>query len=403
MKFEIGGDGAARIHDAICDLAAKSNTLSIAVSYIQLSGWELLKAALTAQQINSLRILCTDQLGITDPKAVREIIQSGAMIRAFTGNVVFHPKVFIGSRGSMADLFLMGSANLSRSALMTGVEANLTGEDIAGELRRWFDSLFCDDTKSADFDEGRLSALEMAFASRVKSRITFKKFNTPRKRAPKSVESSSEDAVLTESIFAGLEGRTTPLNFDKAGNTVRQLAMILDLLHGARDSAEKKHRSEMKLLGLEKSGRLTDLGEIAAKATTINALAEIWMAWLKTASDAELLQISPSGQLTKAKTVFERFWTLPNEVTDYFILKSENPTPEDKKVLQTIELLANSGRNLASLILDDIIVISTVISDTSALSPVAAAAISKYLNKGTRGWESPDRRLAVLAWRDARS
>jgi HKD family nuclease len=404
MKFQIGGNGAAIIHHAICDLAAKSITLSIAVSYIQLSGWELLKAALTEQQIKSLRILCTDQLGITDPKAVREIMKAGAAIRVFTGNGVFHPKVFIGSRNAMSDLFLMGSANLSRSALITGVEADLAGEDKAGDLRKWFDSLFDDNTKSTDFDDERLAALEEAFVSRVKSRIAFKRLSTPKKKTARSVEASAEDALLMESVFAGFEGKPTPLNFDKAGNTVRQLQLIFDLLHGTRTLKNlAKQRNEMKLLGLAEAGKLTDLGVIAADATTINDLAQIWMGWLKVTSDAALLKISPSGQLAKAKKVFERFWTLPAEVTDYFILKSENPSPEDKKVLQTIELLVNARGNLASLNLDDISVLSTVLSDTSGLSPNAAEAINKYLNKGTRGWDAPDRRLAVLAWRDPQS
>jgi hypothetical protein len=160
----------------------------------------------------------------------------------------------------------------------------------------------------------------------------------------------------------------------------------------------------MKLLGLSDSGQLTPLGMVAARAASVQELAGIWMTWLKTASDTELRSASPSGQLIKARKVFERFWTLPTEVTDHFIERSENPSSKDKLMLQTIELLANAGRKLPSLTLDDISILSTVLRDTSALSLKAAEAVRDYLdNKGKRGWKYPDRKLAVIAWRDAGS
>jgi HKD family nuclease len=239
LNFHIGGSGSSTIHDAICELASKSNTISIAVSYIQMSGWELLKATLTEKKIKSLRILCTDQLGITDPNAVREIIKSGAAIRVFTGNVVFHPKVYIGTTKGTSDIFLMGSANLSRSALISGVEADLAGEDSAGKLKIWFDGLFDDNSKSANFDEDRLTALDLAFSSRTKSRIAFKRFNKSKIQPENQAESTVDDASIMESIFSNLELGTTPLNFDKAGNNIRRLGMIFDVLHGTRDLVGK--------------------------------------------------------------------------------------------------------------------------------------------------------------------
>ena len=401
MQFELGGGGTPRIRDAIRDLASKCDSVSVAVSYIQLSGWGLLKSALSVPQIQSLRVICTDQFGITDPNAIRAILEAGGKVRAFTGNSIFHPKVFIGSRKGMADLFLMGSANLSGSALVMSVEADLSGEDKAGELRAWFDNLFADNALSTDFDEIRLTALDNAFAARTRSRIAFKRYSSQKKQKEVPVDSRAEDAGIMESLFASLEPGVTPLNFDKAGNNVRQISMILEILHGKR-ALSGKAASEMKLLGLAELGQLNSLGKRAAKAQSIDSLAKIWMAWLKTASAADVAKASPAGQLRRAQVAFQIFWTLPKDVTDFFVKNSDRSDPRKTPLLQTIELLANAGRKLPALTLEDIQVLSTVLRDTSLLPPVAAEAIKKYLrNKGARGWDSPDRRLAVTAWRAA--
>lgn len=65
-----------------------------------------------------MRLVCTDQLGITQPAAVERALQSGVQIRNYSGGAVYHPKVYLAhDRNLRPTRFLLGSANLSTSAL----------------------------------------------------------------------------------------------------------------------------------------------------------------------------------------------------------------------------------------------------------------------------------------------
>lgn len=400
MAFAIGGNGGRPVFNALRELARGSVRLSVAVSYVQLSGWELLWQAMPRQSRGHLRILCTDQLGITDPKAIRAILDEGVQLRAFKPNrVVFHPKVFIGHRVDGPDLYLLGSANLSRSALLSSVEVDQSGEDTNGTLGRWFDAQFSNPNKAVKFDEERLRALEAAFAARMKSGLVFQRAIAAVRRQDASVEANASATI--ESIFAGLTPTVAPLNFDKAGNNVRRLGIIQLALQG-RIPLRGKTLSEMKLLGFAEEGQLNPLGRRAAAERSLEGVARIWMTWLKNASRTELALASPSGQLERARAAFQAFWTMKNEITEYFIQHSEAPTAQQKRTHQTIELLANSGRRLSDLSLDDVSTLSRILDNTKDLPPAAAEAVRDYLaNKGARGWPYPDRRIAVIAWRDA--
>jgi hypothetical protein len=204
-----------------------------------------------------------------------------------------------------------------------------------------------------------------------------------------------------EAAFATLTPGVTPLNFDKAGNNVRQLGLIRDALEGRRPLTGKT-ASEMKLLGFVDDRQLNPLGRQAAQARSDRGVADIWMRWLKGASEHDLELVSPSGQLSRARQAFRTFWTLPPEVTDFFIARAERPDPSTRRVLQTIELLANTGRTLSQLSLADVRTLATVVESTAGLPAASAEAVRDYLaNKGPRGWRVHDRGLAVEAWRDA--
>lgn len=67
-----------------------------------------------------------------------------------------------------------------------------------------------------------------------------------------------------------------------------------------------------------------------------------------------------------------------------------------------IELLANTGRSMATLTLNEIDTLAQLLEATEQLSPRVREVILDYLgNKGTRGWREPDRKLILEAWRDA--
>jgi HKD family nuclease len=398
VAFAIGGGAGKPIYESVKSLASDVEALSVAVSYIQLSGWELLVEVIPPAKLANTRVLCTDQLGITDPKAVRAIQAAGVRIRAYSAtNIVFHPKVYIGQHTGRASRFALGSANLSRSALLTGVEVNLNGEDSDSTLLSWFDELFNDPAKSADFDEARIEALERAYAARLKSRLSYQR------TIDLGVGAAAADlsvAMTLESAFAGLEGELMPLNIDKGGSTVRTLRYVEKLLNGAKPLKADKSAGDMGRLGFAYNLNLTALGQ-AAVGKDWEGIARLWTAWLKGTSEADLMAINPTGRLLRARLAFETFWTFPPDVTGFFLEESEGAKGGTRALCETIELLANAGRPLPSLSLDDVATLSSILDATTALPPVVQESIKDYLeNKGTRGWNFPDRRLVLKAWRE---
>lgn len=404
MSISVGGGRGRPIYQGLRDLVQNAEQVSVAVSYVQLAGWELLKSQLNQGQIRSLRVICTDQFGITDPAAVRAMIADGADVRAFVPtSVVYHPKLYLARQRQGGTRFMLGSANLSKSALETGIEIDISGDDADGTLAAWFDQLFNDPRKCAVFDQARLQALDKAWDARLKSRLTYQRALG---NARTGAEGAADDGELSaasvvESAFANLQPGATPLNFDKAGNNVRAMGMLREGLEGRRPLTGKL-ASEMKLLGFVEDGQLNALGRAAARARSDRGVADIWMRWLKAATDAELLAVNPQGRLLRARLAFRSFWTFPSEVTDFFTANAVSPPLNTKRVLQTIELLANTGRDLSQLSLADVRTLSTVIDNTSSLPEAAAGAVRRYLdNKGPRGWTVADRRVAVESWRDA--
>ncbi len=399
MALAIGGGNGAPIRSLLRELVRGADRISIAVSYVQVSGWSLLRPMLSRPQLATMRLLCTDQLGLTDPSAIRSLMDAGIDVRAYVPtNKVFHPKVFLAHSEGRPTRFLLGSANLSRSALESAVEVDISGDDTEGELSNWFDAVFNDPKLATAFDDARLSSLELSWNARLKSRAVFQRSITDRR--PQVMPSLSA-SNLVETAFSNLRPGVTPLNFDKAGNNVRQMGMIRELLDGRR-RLEGKARSEMKLLGFVDGGQLNAFAYDARATLSDDGVALVWMRWLKSATDAQLLEVSPAGQLVRAKQAFKSFWTFSQEVTDFFIANSTHPTAAAKPILQTIELLSNTGRDLREIGLTEIRTLSQVLSNRQDLSTTAAEAVRDYLdNKGRRGWRAADRRLAVEAWQRA--
>jgi HKD family nuclease len=394
VEVSFGGRTAGSILKTIEESIRGFEELAIAVSYVQVSGWNLLKPLITGKFAN-VRLICTDQLGITDPAAVRAMQDAGVTVHAYTGTKIYHPKIFVASGGGKPARWVLGSANLSQSALQSSVEAVVANSDDNDEASNWFDELFAHESEL--FDEARIVALEAAYAARMKGNLIAlkaQKLATPTK---------VDDAVAAETVeaaFASLPRVVVPLNADKAANNVRTLRRIKAVLDNPA-LLEGKALSEFKLIGLAKDGSLTPVG-LQSKGKPLQEIARNWMSWLKHASTADIELASPSGLLMKAKIAFETFWSFPKEIRDFFLSHATRPTREVRPVLQVIELLANTGRRIPSLTIRDLDSLATVIDSTANLSPQQALAIRDYLaNKGTRGWDEPDRVLVLEAWRQA--
>lgn len=390
----LGGIKTGAVLDALRDFLIHFDRLDIAVSYVQRSGWELLKPLLDGKY-KRVRLLCTDQLGISDPVAIREIQDAGVEVRAYNGKVVFHPKLYLTSHElGKPEAWLMGSANLSRSALMTAVETTVSGVDETGEIRLWFEHIF---HQSEFFDEDRLANLEKAIAARIKSSLAFEKAAPSPKR--EEIDASAADTV--ELAFASLESPVVPLNADKAGNNVRTLRRIKEVLDDKRQ-LEGKALNEFKLLGLAINGNYSALGR-SLIGRTIEEIAQGWVNWLKAASIDEIEEANPSGRLARAKSAFDTFWKFPPEITEFFLANATKPAAGLRPLLQTIELLSNTGRILPNLTLDEVLTLSGILSSVDHLPKTARAVVEDYLtNKGPRGWKEPDRVLILNAWHTER-
>lgn len=108
---------------------ARAEQIKIVVSFILESGVRLLLPDLQQAAARSvpLQILTSRYLNITEPSALyllRDGLPDQADIRIYeSGNVAFHPKTYIFMGGAQGEVYV-GSSNLSRSALVDGIEWN---------------------------------------------------------------------------------------------------------------------------------------------------------------------------------------------------------------------------------------------------------------------------------------
>lgn len=89
-----------------------------------------------------LRIVVGDYMDVTEPAALQRLIDlEGADLRVFeTGSGSFHPKAWL-FRAAQRDAAIVGSSNLSQTALTSGVEWNLHSESAADAVAGAFDAL----------------------------------------------------------------------------------------------------------------------------------------------------------------------------------------------------------------------------------------------------------------------
>jgi len=125
--------------------------IDLLVSFVQRSGLDILGTHLdTALDRGAqVRVLTTDYLGITDPAALGFLLdrsdQNSLEVRVFSDPTTsFHPKAYIfRSSAQGSGVALVGSSNLSRSALERGIEWNLEIQHV-DEVQREFERLWND-------------------------------------------------------------------------------------------------------------------------------------------------------------------------------------------------------------------------------------------------------------------
>jgi superfamily II DNA or RNA helicase/diadenosine tetraphosphate (Ap4A) HIT family hydrolase len=113
----------------ICHELQHAIAADLSVAFIQRSGVELLRPHLVdmLQRGGRVRVLTGDYLLVTDPAALAELLdlEGELQLRAFHANqTAFHPKAYLFQRPAHQGTAFVGSSNLSRSALRSGVEWN---------------------------------------------------------------------------------------------------------------------------------------------------------------------------------------------------------------------------------------------------------------------------------------
>ena len=147
---------------------AEASSVDVAVAFVLPSGVEKLyphfEDLLTRG--GALRLLTGDYLDISDPDALQRLIDLRTLygdarceLRIYCGRgLSFHPKAYLASRARDVGVAYVGSSNLSRSALLEGVEWNyrLTSRRDAEGWRRVrdaFEALFRDPGTTSLDDE----------------------------------------------------------------------------------------------------------------------------------------------------------------------------------------------------------------------------------------------------------
>ncbi len=117
--------------EGLKEAMAKAEAVDISVSFIMESGVRLLEPELRslAERKVPIRILVGEYMGITQPQALyllREICGAVLDMRFYSDleEEHFHPKAYFFHYGGMKSEFFLGSSNMSRSALTTGIEWN---------------------------------------------------------------------------------------------------------------------------------------------------------------------------------------------------------------------------------------------------------------------------------------
>lgn len=123
----------------------KATSVDLAVAFAMDSGVSLLEPWLREllDRGGRLRIIVGDYLDTTDPAALRRLLDfDGAELFIFeTRGLSFHPKAWLFRASDGDGMAVVGSSNLSQSALVGGVEWNLHSEAATDHVAAAFEEL----------------------------------------------------------------------------------------------------------------------------------------------------------------------------------------------------------------------------------------------------------------------
>ena len=127
-----GGEDALHAH--LRPLIDRARAVDLSVSFLMTSGVRLVLPHLRdlLDRGGKLRLLTGDYLGVTEPAALRLIadLEGARQLHVFQATrIPFHPKAWMFTFAGDGGALIVGSSNLSRSALTDGIEWNLRHVD----------------------------------------------------------------------------------------------------------------------------------------------------------------------------------------------------------------------------------------------------------------------------------
>lgn len=127
-----GGEDALHAH--LRPLIDRARAVDLSMSFLMTSGVRLILPHLRdlLDRGGQLRLLTGDYLGVTEPAALRLItdLEGERRLHVFqAAQIPFHPKAWMFTFASDGGALIVGSSNLSRSALTDGIEWNLRHVD----------------------------------------------------------------------------------------------------------------------------------------------------------------------------------------------------------------------------------------------------------------------------------
>lgn len=124
----------------------QANQVDIAVAFAMESGVQLITPWFRdlIDRGGRLRMVVGDYMDVTEPTALARLLDlEGAQVRVFeSGAGSFHPKAWLFRAANGSGSAIVGSSNLSRTALTSGIEWNLHSETATDVVASAFDTLW---------------------------------------------------------------------------------------------------------------------------------------------------------------------------------------------------------------------------------------------------------------------
>ncbi|MGH9170705.1 MAG: DUF3427 domain-containing protein [Acidimicrobiales bacterium] len=149
----INARGEPALHEELAAEIASADTVDLLCAFIKWQGLRLLTDAIAEhlRRGRSLRVITTTYVGATERKAIDKLAELGATVKISyeTRTTRLHAKAWLFRRSTGWDTGYVGSSNLSRSALVDGLEWNVrlsTGDTplLLHKFAATFDSYWAD-------------------------------------------------------------------------------------------------------------------------------------------------------------------------------------------------------------------------------------------------------------------